>query len=238
MDFEYQIAQIVKNEEVKQALLQFLISRNETQAKSDDYYVYCAKMYNIVDSCEYFHPIIVPRDMTQITSVESLLNHDAYTMAAGKNQFEVRDKYIGMINAGTKIYNIECVLVHIDQETFERLQTALTELLNHMLQDVRTIFDAIDAITRRSPMIRGNTEFKVKIMNDLFHEMMVTSTCLDRNLCLHDCADHDYTQSNTDEDDDDSCYDNDEYGYDEDDDERCNGDCDHCGYFDCEFANC
>ena len=220
MDFAYEISKIVENEDVKEALLQFLISRNETNAKSDDYYVYCAKMRNVLDGREYFHPIVVPSDMTQITSVESLLNHYAYTMAAGKNQFEVRDKYIGMINAGTEIYNIECVLVHIDQETFERLQTALTELLNHMLQNVRTIFDAIDDITRKSPMIRDNTGVKMKIMNDLFHQMMVTSTCLDRNLCLHDSAGHDYTQSDLDEDGDDYDEDGyDEYGYDDDDDD-------------------
>ena len=185
---------LLQNPIFKQALKELMLTDAKlandlgvTARPEPNVYVWCAEMHEARGGI-YYHPIIIPNG--QVMSLDAMMQVDNYIMMASENQFEAYD-YEDMLNMFRMVHrDINVKMIAVPKNVYNELLNSLTVLVSNILAEAEKCFihfDNIAAMTRtRADMM------KMQMLASVFNQMTTISSCFDRDMNVHDSADHDY----------------------------------------------
>lgn len=170
-------------------------------------YVWCVELENQNDEKKYYHPAIVPSSEYAM-SLDSMMEVGSYQMLYSEDQFKVHE-YDPMIDMMKSCVSYPIRMIVMPKSTYEKLETALTELVGSILNEVEKCFEHFDNIAR---MTHQNTDrMKMQFIFSIFNNITVVATCINQDMEIVSSENHDYSKPIDDTYDE---YDEDEY-YDE-----------------------
>lgn len=198
---------LLQNPIFKQALKELMLTDAKlandlgvTARPEPNIYVWCAEMHEVRGGI-YYHPIIVPNTMAM--NLDAMMQVGNYTMMASEDQFEAHD-YEHMIHMFRMAHpNIPAKLIAVPKKVYEELLNSLTILVSNILIEAEKCFVHFDNI---AAMTRVNTNMmKVQMLASVFSQMTTISSCFDREMSVHNSADHQYEDPHADDCEDEDC---------------------------------
>lgn len=196
---------LMQNPAFKQALKDLMLTDAKlandlgvTARPEPNVYVWCTEMHEIRGGI-YYHPIVIPK--TQAMDLDAMMQVDNYAMMASEDQFEAHD-YEYMVNMFRMVHpGIAVKMIAVPKKVYNDLLNSLTILVSNVLAEAEKCFVHFDNI---AAMTRVNADMiKMQMLASVFNQMTTISSCFDREMNVHDSADHQYEderEDNCDED--------------------------------------
>lgn len=160
-------------------------------------YVWCVELQNTIDGKKYYHPVVVPAEYSR--ELETMIQTNYYTMMCSENQFEAHgyDAKVDMMKCCVP-YPIRMIVM--PKSTFEKLETALVELVESILEEAKKCFEHFDNIAKMTH--QDADRMKVQLLMSIFNNMSVVAACVNQDMKIIDSSDHEYVMDDGDDYDD------------------------------------
>ena len=198
---------LMQNPIFKQALKELMLTDAKlandlgvTSRTEPNVYVWCAEMHE-VNGGIYYHPIVIPK--TQVMDLNAMMSVDNYAMMASEDQFEAHD-YEHMVNMFSMVHrHITVKMIAVPKHVYSDLLNSLTVLVTNIMAEAEKCFVHFDNI---AAMTSVNADMmKVQLLASVFSQMTTISSCFDREMSVHDSADHQYEDPDRDDCEDEDC---------------------------------
>lgn len=186
---------LMQNPAFKNALREMLLHDKDLAAQmgingGGNVYVWCAEMHD-VNGGVFYHPIVTAASGAMVMpSVDEMMDVSNYVMLADEDQFEAY-KYEDTVRLFRSVYgSVPVKLIAIPKDTFENLRTALLVLVTNIVGEINKCFDHLNIIAAMS-----NTKvdmLKMILLASVFGRMSTVAACIDREMNIHDSANHEY----------------------------------------------